>query len=184
MHLREMLGALKSKSGPLDDIYVKSRKSDSMEFYSKRLSVSKRENRVKENTTTTTAPNSPANYRDMFESNPTTVALSASQRHVVPHRQSWSPNYMNKTRSSRAKSRCRSEPKQRPIQGMKHKSNSAEFSLNGPRKNLVSNSLRFDHGSLDHWASNLLGSMKYSKRDSLGSSTVTSDSYSILNAHA
>lgn len=182
MHLKEMLGALKTKSGPLDWAYVKSRKSDSMAFYSKRLSVSKRENRVKENntttTTTTTAPNSPANYRDMFESNPTTVALSTSQRDLVPHRQSWSPNYMNKTRSSRAKSRSRSEPKQRPIQGMKHKSNSAESSLNGPRKNMVSNSLRFEHGSLDHWATNLLGSMKDSKRDSIGgSSTVTSDSY-------
>lgn len=181
MGVEEMLGVRKSRSGPLEyGSHVKSRKYDSMGFYSKQLSLSKREHQFEENTITT-EPNSPANYRDMLEINPTTMALSTSQRHLaVPHRQSWSANYMNKTESSRAKSRSRSEPRQRPKQGMKHKNKCVESPLSGPRQNLFSNSSRFDQGigSLDHWVINLRGSVKdNSKRDSFGSSTVTSDSY-------
>ncbi|XP_061340388.1 protein IQ-DOMAIN 19-like [Gastrolobium bilobum] len=171
MSLEEMLEVLKSRSGPLDGSYVKSREHDSMTLYSKRPSVSKRENQYEN--ALITAPNSSGNYGAMYEFNQTAVALSDSQRHPVPHRQSWSPNYMNKTESSRAKSRSQSEPRQRT----RHKNKSVGSPLNAPRKNLFSNSLRFDPGSLDHWVTNLHGSTKDSKRDSFGSSTVTSDSY-------
>ncbi|XP_020210907.1 protein IQ-DOMAIN 14 [Cajanus cajan] len=165
MSVEEMLEVLKSRSGPLDGSHVKSRERDSMTFYSKHLPVvSKRQNQYK-------------NTLIMSEINPTTMALSTSQRHSVTHRQSLSPNYMNKTESSRAKARSQSEPKQRPKQGTRHKGKSVEYPLNGPRQNLFSNSLRYDHGSLDHWVINLHGSMKDSRRDSFGSSSVTTDSY-------
>ncbi|KAL2345780.1 hypothetical protein Fmac_007065 [Flemingia macrophylla] len=165
MSVEEMLEALKSRSGPLDGSHVKSRERDSITFYSKHLPVvSKRENQYQ-------------NTRIVSEINPTTIALSTSQRHSVPHRQSLSPNYMNKTESSRAKARSQSEPKQRTKQGMRYKGKSVEYPLNGPRQNLFSNSLRFDHGSLDHWVINLHGSIKDSRRDSFGSSSVTTDSY-------
>lgn len=176
MHLKYRFEPLKSRSGPLDCSQVKSRKYDSMTFYSKHLSVLKRENQYKQKTLLT-APNSPVNNRRMSDFNPTTMDLSTPPHHIVPHRQSWSPSFMNNTESSKAKSRSRSEPRQRPKQGTKHQIKFAESPLNGPRQNLFSKSLRFDHGNLDHWVINLHGSMKDSKRDSFGSSTVTSDSY-------
>ncbi|KAK7284263.1 hypothetical protein RJT34_19007 [Clitoria ternatea] len=181
LSLEEMLEALKSKSGPVDGSRVKSREHDSMTFYSKHQPVLKRENQYKN--TRILESSSPGKYRPMTEFNPTAMAFSTSQPHSVPHRQSWSPNYMNKTESSRAKARSQSEPKQRPKQGLRQKSKSVESPLNGPRQNLFSNSLRFDHGNLDHWVINLHGSMKENKRDSFGkrdsfdSSTVTTDSY-------
>ncbi|XP_027353416.1 protein IQ-DOMAIN 14-like [Abrus precatorius] len=176
MSLEEMLEVWKSRSGPLDGSHDK-RGHDSMTYYSKHLPVSRRENQHKN--ALLAESNSQGNYRDMSEFNLTTMALSTSQRHPVPHRQSWSPNYMNKTESSRAKARSHSEPKQRPRWGMRHKSKSVESPRNGPRQNLFSNSLRFDHGNQDHCVISLHGSMKDSKRDSFGSSTgtVTSDSY-------
>ncbi|TKY61397.1 IQ-DOMAIN 31 [Spatholobus suberectus] len=176
MSVEEMLEVLKSRSGPLDGSHAKSRERDSMTYYSKHLPVvSKRENQYKN--TLIIEPNSPGNYRAMSEFNPTTMTLSTSQRHSVPHRQSWSPNYMNKTESSMAKARSQSEPKQRPKRAMRHKGKSVESPLNGPRQDLLSNSLRFDPGSLDHWVIDLHGSMKDHRRDSFGSSSVTTDSY-------
>ncbi|QCD77656.1 protein IQ-DOMAIN 14-like [Vigna unguiculata] len=174
MSVEEMLEALKSRSGPLDGSYVKARERDSMTFYSKHVPVvSKRKHQYKN--TQIVEPNSPENFRVMSGFNTTAMAaLSTSQRHSVPHRQSLSPNYMNKTESSRAKARSQSEPRQRPKRGMRNKGKSVESPLNGPRQNLFSNSLRFDHGSLDLWSSNLRGD---SKRDSFGSSSVTTDSY-------
>ncbi|MCH83987.1 IQ-domain-containing protein [Trifolium medium] len=94
---------------------------------------------------------------------------------MAPPRQSWSSpkNYMNKTESSKAKTRSSSEPRQRPTkQGTKQKSsNSIESSSTSLKKNMLSNSARYDH-----WVVN---SMKESKRDSFGSYAVTTgdDSY-------
>lgn len=176
MSVEEMLEVLRSRSGPLDG-YVKARERDSMTFYSKHVPVvSKR--KIQYKNTQIVEPNSPENFLVMSEFNTMAMATSStSQRHSVPHRQSLSPNYMNKTESSRAKVRSQSEPKQRPKRGMRHKGKSVESPLNGPRQNLFSNSLRFDRGSLDHWAINLHESMKDSKRDSFGSSSITTDSY-------
>jgi hypothetical protein len=182
MNVEEMLEALRSRSGPLD---VKSRKYDSMAYYSKSQSLSKRDNELKKenhnnnNTTIITAPNSPEKYyRDMIDYlNPrSSIALSASQRHMAPPRQSWSSpkNYMNKTESSKAKTRSSSEPRQRPTkQGTKQKnSNSIESSTSSTslKKNMLSNSARYDH-----WVVN---SMKDSNRNSFGSYTVTTSDYS------
>ncbi|XP_045796485.1 protein IQ-DOMAIN 19-like [Trifolium pratense] len=175
MNVEEMLEALRSRSGPID---VKSRKYDSMAYYSKSQSISKRENQLKNenhnnnnNNTTTiiTAPNSPEKYyRDMIDYlNPrsSSISLSTSQRHMVPPRQSWSSpkNYMSKTESSKAKTRSSSEPRQRPTkQGTKQKSNNSiecsTTSSSSLKKNMLSNSARYDH-----WVVN---SMKESKRDS------------------
>ncbi|WJX80233.1 hypothetical protein P8452_63258 [Trifolium repens] len=186
MNVEEMLEALRSRSGPLD---VKSRKYDSMAYYSKSESISKRENQLKKenhnnnnnNTTTTiiTAPNSPEKYyRDMIDFdylNPrSSIALSTSQRHMAPPRQSWSSpkNYMNKTESSKAKTRSSSEPRQRPTkQGTKQKNSNSIESSTSLKKNMLSNSARYDH-----WVVN---SMKDSNRNSFGSYTVTTsdDSY-------
>lgn len=176
MSVEEIVEVLKSRSGPLDGSYVKGRERDSMTYYSKHVPVvSKRQNQYKK--TLMVEPNSLGNYRAMSEFNPATIALSTSQRHYVPHRQSLSPNYMNKTESSRAKARSQSEPRQRPIRGTRHKGKSVESPLNGPRQNLFSNSLRFDHGSMDHWVINFHGSTNDSRRNSFGSSSVTTESY-------
>lgn len=176
MSVEEIVEVLKSRSGPLDGSYVKGRERDSMTYYSKHVPVvSKRQNQYKK--TLMVEPNSLGNYRAMSEFNPATIALSTSQRHSVPHGQSLSPNYMNKTESSRAKARSQSEPRQRPIRGTRHKGKSVESPLNGPRQNLFSNSLRFDHGSMDHWVINFHGSTNDSRRNSFGSSSVTTESY-------
>lgn len=182
MSLEEMMEVWKSRSAPIDRSHMKSMVHDSTTFYSNRMPISKRQHQYKENTLIT-APNSPENYRSMSTFNPTTIALSTSERHPVSHHQPWSPGYMNKTESSRAKARSLSEPKQRPKRGMRHKNKSVESTrelvttLNGPRHSVSSNSSSFDQGNLDHWIISLYGSMKNSKRDSTGSSTAYSDSY-------
>lgn len=162
MSVEEMLGVMRSRSGPLD---VKSKKYE----YSKSESISKRENQLKK--TIITAPNSPEKYyKEMIEYlKPTTK--SSDERHIMPHRQSCSPNFMNKTESSKAKTRCRSEPKQRPPKGVegttKQKSKVIECRL--MKQNMLSNSARYEH-----W---IVNSMKQSsKRDSFGSYT-DDDSY-------
>ncbi|CAL5194645.1 unnamed protein product [Lathyrus oleraceus] len=164
MSVEEMLGVMRSRSGPLD---VKSRKYDSMAYYSNQL---KKENNDNNNSTKTiTEPNSPEKYfKEMIDYLKPTAS---SQRDILPPRQSWSsPNYMNKTESSKAKTRSSSEPRQRPKQGTKQKSSkSVEGGL--LKQNMLSRSARYDH-----WVVN---SMKESKRDSFGSCTVTTsdDSY-------
>ncbi|CAI8619048.1 unnamed protein product [Vicia faba] len=90
---------------------------------------------------------------------------------VKSRKQSWSsPNYMNKTESSKAKTRSSSEPRQRPKLGTKQNSSkSVEGGL--LKQNMLSHSARYDH-----WVVN---SMKESKRDSFDSCRVTTsdDSY-------
>ncbi|CAI8600574.1 unnamed protein product [Vicia faba] len=162
MSVEEMLGVMRSRSGPLD---VKSRKYDSMAYYSNHL---KKENNHNNTTKIITEPSSPEKYfKEMIDYlKPTT-----SQRDMVPPRQSWSsPNYMNKTESSKAKTRSSSEPRQRPKLGTKQKSSkSVEGGL--LKQNMLSHSARYDH-----WVVN---SMKESKRDSFDSCRVTTsdDSY-------
>ncbi|OIW13535.1 hypothetical protein TanjilG_29276 [Lupinus angustifolius] len=183
MSMDEMLEALKSRGSPVHHSHAKSMEHDHMTFYSNRMSVSKRKHQYKENTLNKAA-NSQENYRPiMSESNPTTIALSTSERHEMSHNQSWSPSYMSKTQSSRTKARSLSEPKQRPKKGMRHKNKSIEStddlstSLNGPRHSVSSESSHFNRRSFDQWITNLYGSTKDGRHESLGSITVNSDSY-------
>ncbi|KAK7258711.1 hypothetical protein RIF29_24293 [Crotalaria pallida] len=180
MSVDEMLEALKNRGPPLDRSHMKSMEYDPTTFYSNRRSVSKRRHQYKESTLVT-APNSPEKYRFMSELNPTTMALSTSERHLVSqsHNQPWSPSYMNKTQSSRAKARSLSEPKQRPKKGTRNKNKSEEStkelstSLIGPRHSVSSESSRFDQGSFDQWIIDLYGSTKDNRGETFGNTFYT-----------
>lgn len=130
MSLREMLQVLRSRSGPLDPPPCKSMEHPS---------VSKRHHRY-------TVPNSPEDYMAVSGLNPA-KSLSTSLR----HNQSWEPNYMTKTESSRAKARSESEPKQRPRRSVRHSNKPTESMkdfispLDGGRQYTSSNSTRFNH---------------------------------------
>lgn len=106
-------------------------------------------------------------------------SLSSNQRHSM----SRAPNGLTRTESSRAKARSCSEPKQRPVQGTRRKNKPVEstkdlnFSLDGRRQSMSSNSLRFIyHGNEDHWVMNHYESSTDSKSGSFHGSTATSNS--------
>ncbi|XP_054801168.1 protein IQ-DOMAIN 19-like [Prosopis cineraria] len=157
MDLKEMLEIMGSRSGPLDP-------SDTehavMSFY----------------------PKEKYQYQDHAlnaEPSSSRNSLSSNQRHSM----SRAPNGLTRTESSRAKARSCSEPKQRPVQGTRRKNKPVEstkdlnFSLDGRRQSMSSNSLRFIyHGNEDHWVMNHYESSTDSKSGSFHGSTATSNS--------
>ena len=158
-------------------------------LYSGPLSISKRHQY--EEYYFSTAESSPRSYSATSRKSPTT-ASSPRQQHNYPDPMSYGyPNYMNNTKSSRAKVRSHSEPKQRPKWSTQQKNKHTEMTdrmyipVDGQVIKCSSPQCKFYSGeNHDSWFIKLYKTKK-SLRNKFDSVTTTSQSnyYDSLSAY-